>query len=240
MAYPLNEAEMDSEEKLQLYNFRKLNHGNLVAVEAILCNEEDYLCSFPKSRHILVEHIPLRLAAFNRVLSFHEGVTILSAAFAGYNTLNYVYGPLFTSELMIGFTALGVPKVWVNQNFAINEPSKAALNGGEDVFATSIEERVYCCVQKIFDIVEVSVAGGYPSEFKSEAAQISTFAEGEEFVDNFCRRRGVPLDDRISLNKVNKVEPLHFQTETHLQSERLSLNTFVVPNTGNARTYAYL
>jgi hypothetical protein len=41
-------------------------------------------------------------------------LTILAAVFAGYNTLNYVYGPLFTSEQMIGFTELGIPKVWVN------------------------------------------------------------------------------------------------------------------------------
>jgi hypothetical protein len=47
-------------------------------------------------------------------------MTILSAAFAGYNTLNYVYGPLFTDETMIGFTEQGRPKVWVNPNFSTN------------------------------------------------------------------------------------------------------------------------
>lgn len=119
MAYPVNQAEIDSEEKLQLYNFRKLNHGNLVAVECIL-NDEDSLCSLPRHNYILVENIPTLLATLTRPLTLSEALTILSAVFAGYNTLNYVYGPLFTSEHMIGFTTQGVPKVWVSQNFSSN------------------------------------------------------------------------------------------------------------------------
>jgi hypothetical protein len=96
MAYPINETLIDSQEKLQLYNFRKLNHGNLVAIDCILSSEEN-LCSMPKNKMILVENIPFTLAVFRRALSLSEGMSILSAAFAGYNTLNYVYGPLFTS-----------------------------------------------------------------------------------------------------------------------------------------------
>ena len=121
MACPVNQAEIDSEEKLQLFNFRKLNHGNLVAVECVLSDEES-LCSVPRLNYVLVEHIPVLLATLNRPLTVAEALTVLSAVFAGYNTLNYVYGPLFTSEHMIGFTAQGVPKVWVSQNFSSNEP----------------------------------------------------------------------------------------------------------------------
>ena len=89
-----------------------------------------------------------------------------------------------------------------------------------------MEERVYCCVQRVFDIVEVAVAGGYPVEFKQEAEQVASFAEGEELVESYCRKRGIPVDDRISLKSNNKVEPLVFRTETQLHSERPSLNTF--------------
>lgn len=119
MAYPVNQTEIDSEEKLQLYNFRKLNHGNLVAVECVL-SDEDSLCSVPRLNYVLVENIPVLLSALARPLTLTEALTVLSAVFAGYNTLNYVYGPLFTSEHMIGFTAQGVPKVWVSQNFSSN------------------------------------------------------------------------------------------------------------------------
>lgn len=89
-----------------------------------------------------------------------------------------------------------------------------------------MEQRVYCCVQRVFDIVEVALAGGYPVGFRQEAEQVASFAEGEELVENYCRRRGIPLDDRISLRSNNKVEPLVFRTETQLHSERPSLNTF--------------
>jgi hypothetical protein len=152
MAYPLNETLIDSEEKLQLYNFRKLNHGSLVSVESILSREQEHLCSSPKNSHILVENIPFTLAAFRRTLSLHEALTVLTAAFAGYNTLNYVYGPLFTDEQMVGFTEQGVPKVWVNSDFSSNEPSINASTGGEQL-VESMEQRVYCCVQRVFDIV---------------------------------------------------------------------------------------
>lgn len=74
-----------------------------MTVGSILSNEEDYLCSFPKNRHILIENIPYRLSSFNHTLSLQEAFTVLSAVFSGYNTLNYVYGPLFTNEEMIGF-----------------------------------------------------------------------------------------------------------------------------------------
>jgi hypothetical protein len=40
---------------------------------------------------------------------------------------------------MIGFTESGVPKVWVNQNLSINEPSKLAIYGGDEAMPTSIE-----------------------------------------------------------------------------------------------------
>jgi hypothetical protein len=64
----------------------------------------------------------------------------------------------------------------------------------------------------VFDIVELALQSGYPLEFRQEAAQVSSFAEGEEFVENYCRQRGIALDDRISLGKFNKVEPLNFKT----------------------------
>ena len=101
----------------------------MVAVECVLGDEES-LCSVPRLNYVLVEHIPVLLATHNRPLTVAEALTVLSAVFAGYNTLNYVYGPLFTSEHMIGFTAQGVPKVWVSQNFSSNEPSRTAVNGG--------------------------------------------------------------------------------------------------------------
>lgn len=99
-----------------------------------------------------MENIPFTLGAFRRALNLSEAMTILSAAFAGYNTLNYVYGPLFTSEQMIGFTDQGIPKVWVNPNYSSNEPSTFAVSGS-DLQAASLEERTYSCVQKLFDVV---------------------------------------------------------------------------------------
>lgn len=69
---------------------------------------------------MLVENIPFTIAAFRWALKLSEAMTILSAVFTGYNTLNYVYGPLFTDEAMIGFTEQGRPKVWVNPNYSTN------------------------------------------------------------------------------------------------------------------------
>jgi hypothetical protein len=62
----------------------------------------------------------VRISNYNESLSFHEALTTLNAVFAGYNTLNFLYGPLYTDEEMIGFTESGVPKVWVNAVLALN------------------------------------------------------------------------------------------------------------------------
>jgi hypothetical protein len=69
--------------------------------------------------------------------------------------------------------------------------------------------------------------------------QVASFAEGEELVESYCRQRGMPLDDRISLSKFNKVEPLNFRTETHLYTERPSLVAFPMPTSVNTRATPY-
>lgn len=63
--------------------------------------------------------------------------------------------------------------------------------------------------------MEGAVGGGYPGDLKAEAGKVTSFAEGEEFVDHYCRRRGISLDERIYLGKV---EPLNFRTETNVLS----------------------
>ncbi len=49
-------------------------------------------------------------------------------------------------------------------------------------------------------------------EFKAEANQVTSFAEGEELVDNYCRRKGIILDERVALKRKVYVEPLRFQS----------------------------
>lgn len=91
-----------------------------MAVESILVAEQDSLCVLPAGRVVIIENMPLTLATLHHSLGFPQAMTVLSAAFAGYATLNYVYGPLFTDETMIGITENGRPKVWINPNFASN------------------------------------------------------------------------------------------------------------------------
>lgn len=129
-------------------------------------------------------------------------MTVLASAFSGYHILNYVYGPLFASEETICFNEQGVPKVWVNENLGAIEPSKRAkgetegsvIDGlGFEREGESLEEKTFYCVRKLFAIVEKSICNGYPLDFKQEASNVRTFAEGEEFVESFCRRRGIEL-----------------------------------------------
>lgn len=46
---------------------------------------------------------------------------------------------------------------------------------------------------------------------------MTSFADGEEFVDHYCRKRGISLEERINVGRVG-MEPLHFQTETNVLS----------------------
>jgi len=64
--------------------------------------------------YLLVDNITFRLDKFKHSLNFYETLTVLASAFCGYHILNFVYGPLYTSEEMICFTEDGIPKVWIN------------------------------------------------------------------------------------------------------------------------------
>jgi hypothetical protein len=46
----------------------------------------------------------VRISNYNGSLPFQDALITLNAVFAGYNTLNFLYGPLYTDEEMIGFT----------------------------------------------------------------------------------------------------------------------------------------
>ena len=107
MAYQLDYAQIDNEQKIQLYHFRKLNSRHLVTIDAILSHEKPFLCTEPKNFYLLVEHIPYRLNSFTKKFDFREAVIILSAAFAAYKLLYHLFGPLYASEQMIGFTENG-------------------------------------------------------------------------------------------------------------------------------------
>jgi hypothetical protein len=96
-----------------MYHFRKLNRTNLVAPEVIFKNKEE-LCSEVNNLALVVEYIPVRLNSVNHFLTFEERLSILAATFSALQTLNYVYGPLFISETMIGFNEDGRVKVWIN------------------------------------------------------------------------------------------------------------------------------
>lgn len=83
--------------------------------------------------------------------------------------------------------------------------------------------------------MEGAVGGGYPGDLKAEEGKVTSFAEGEEFVDNYCRRRGIFLEERINLRMV---EPLNFRTETNVLSERFSMINYGVTNSANTRAVA--
>lgn len=52
---------------------------------------------------------------------------------------------------------------------------------------------------------------------RAEAGKVTSFAEGEEFVDHYCRKRGISLEERINLGRAG-MEPLNFRTETNVLS----------------------
>ena len=99
---------------MQLYSFRKQNRTNLVTIENILINDSSLFCSESHQCYLLVEYVPFRLNAFRNALTFQEALVVLNSALAGYNILNYIYGPLHTSEDMICINEQGIPKVWIN------------------------------------------------------------------------------------------------------------------------------
>lgn len=65
--------------------------------------------------------------------------------------------------------------------------------------------------------MEGAVGGGYPGDLRAEAGKVTSFAEGEEFVDHYCRKRGISLEERINLGRAG-MEPLNFRTETNVLS----------------------
>lgn len=65
--------------------------------------------------------------------------------------------------------------------------------------------------------MEGAVSGGYPADLRAEAGKVTSFAEGEEFVDHYCRKRGISFEERINVGRVG-IETLHFQTETNVLS----------------------
>ena len=101
--YPIDFSQADSQQNIQIYHFRKLNYLHLVSVQAILKNRNESFCGDPKSLRVLIENIPVRLAQINNKIGFLERLTILSATFAALHTINYIYGPLYVTEQMIGF-----------------------------------------------------------------------------------------------------------------------------------------
>lgn len=70
MAYPIDLSQSDSEQHLQMYHFRKLNHVQFVTPEMILKNQNDSLCSATGTVHLLLEYLPARLGDLNKLLSF--------------------------------------------------------------------------------------------------------------------------------------------------------------------------
>jgi len=60
-------------------------------------------------------------------------------------------------------------------------------------------------VQNLFETVEQAAINGYPSDFKNETKKIRSFGEGEEFIDNYCRSKGIELERGIYSEKVNRV-----------------------------------
>jgi hypothetical protein len=54
-------------------------------------------------------------------------------------------------------------------------------------------------------VVEKATNGGFPRDFKSDSTSVGSFAEGEEFVENYARKIGIIIDDRISQPRRPKV-----------------------------------
>jgi len=76
---------------------------HLVTTEAILKSNNDSFCGDSKPLRLLIENIPVRLSQINKKIGFYERLSILSTTFAALHTINYLYGPLYVTENMIGF-----------------------------------------------------------------------------------------------------------------------------------------
>lgn len=98
----------------------------LVSAEAVITQNQTFLCSVPATAFVLIENIVSRLKSYPHSLTFEEGLYVLSSAASGYNTLCSFFGPLEPSEDMICFNDAGCVKVWLNENLSKNEASPSA------------------------------------------------------------------------------------------------------------------
>lgn len=53
------------------------------------------------------------------------------------------------------------------------------------------------CVTQVFKTAGNSDVETYPIDFRIEAANVRTFAEGEELIQNYCRNRNIELKENI-------------------------------------------
>jgi hypothetical protein len=77
--------------------------------------------------------------------------------------------------------------------------------------------------------VEDTAVEKFPAYFSMELQKLRNFEEGEEFLSNFCRKNGIALDQRISLEKANRVGPRPY-TPIHSDRVMASPNSYITPN----------
>lgn len=105
----------------QIYQFRKKQCLNLVAVEHVDIVTNPYSCPGYQQLRVFTERIPLRLKDLQH-LPLRYAIYIIKEALIGFKVILSHFGYIPINDNLIGFSSTSKVKVWVNPNFGTNEP----------------------------------------------------------------------------------------------------------------------
>lgn len=139
------------EKDRQIYQFRKRQRLNLVAVEHVDVVSNPYSCPGYQQLRVFTERIQLRLRDLQH-LSLRYAIYIIKEAVVGFKAILSHFGYMPINDNLIGFNCSSKVRVWVNPNFGTNEPHtcfKVKHGYGNDEF------NMLC---QLFEAVESHIA----------------------------------------------------------------------------------